>query len=121
MFLWAIATPTRLSPAAVTLIENPETELFVSAVTAWEVATKIRLGRLPEAERVVTGYATHLAMLGARELGVTTHHALKAGLFAVEHRDPFDRMLAAQAICEGMTLISNDQAFGRFRDLSTQW
>jgi PIN domain nuclease of toxin-antitoxin system len=121
VFLWAIASPTRLSPTAFALIENSETELLVSAVTAWEIATKYRLGRLPEAERVVAGYDAHLAMLGARELAVASNHALKAGIFALEHRDPFDRMLAAQAICEGVVLISNDQVFGRFPDLSTQW
>lgn len=62
-----------------------------------------------------------MTMLGARELPVTSAHALSAGLFAVEHRDPFDRMLAAQAIAEGVLLVTADPAMALFPGLELRW
>ncbi|MGH2387801.1 MAG: type II toxin-antitoxin system VapC family toxin [Chloroflexota bacterium] len=119
--LWAFSNPHRLSQAAHTLLENPNTALLVSAVSAWEIATKYRLGKLPGAERIVKGYLAHLTTLGTRELPVSSEHALSAGLFAVEHRDPFDRMLAAQAIAEGVPLVTSDPAMALFPGLATYW
>jgi len=119
--LWAFSSPYKLSPAARTLLENPDTAVLVSAASAWEIATKYRLGKLPGAERIVKGYLAHLTTLGARELSVGSAHALAAGLFAVEHRDPFDRMLAAQAIAEGVPLVTADPAMALFPGLATFW
>lgn len=121
VLLWALATPDKLSPAARTLLEDPHTALLVSAVSAWEIATKYRLGKLPAAEPIISAYAAHLVTLGACELPVTSAHALTAGSFAVDHRDPFDRMLAAQAIMEGVPLITADQALAVFSGLVTKW
>lgn len=121
VLLWALATPDKLSTAARSLLEHPQTELLVSAVSAWEIATKHRLGKLPAAEPIISSYAAHLITLGARELPVTSAHALAAGSFAVDHRDPFDRMLAAQAIIEGVPLITNDPAMAMFSGLMTRW
>jgi PIN domain nuclease of toxin-antitoxin system len=119
--LWAMASPSKLSPTARALLEDPETELLVSAASAWEIATKYRLGKLPGAQSLITGYATHLTTLGARELPIASAHALAAGLFAVQHRDPFDRMLAAQAIAEGVPLLTSDRDLAVFPGLVTQW
>jgi PIN domain nuclease of toxin-antitoxin system len=119
--LWAFASPDRLSPAVHALLQNPRTDVLVSAVSAWEIATKYRLGKLPSAERIVTGYLGHLKTLGARELPITSAHALAAGLFAVEHRDPFDRMLASQAIAEGIPLITADPLMALFPGLVARW
>lgn len=119
--LWAFAQPERLSPPVRALLENAQTEVLVSAVSAWEIATKFRLGRLPGAEKIVRGYAAHLVTLRARELPIVSAHALTAGLFALEHRDPFDRMLAAQAIAEGVPLITTDSVMAVFPGLVTLW
>lgn len=119
--LWAFANPNRLSPTARALLEDPRTELLVSAASAWEIATKYRLGKLPGAERIVRGYAAHLITLGARELPIVSAHALTAGLFVVEHRDPFDRVLATQAIAEGVPLVTADPLMAVFSGLITQW
>lgn len=119
--LWAIASPDKLSPSVRALLEDPQTDVLVSAASAWEIATKYRLGKLPGAERIVMGYAAHLVTLRARELPLTSAHALAAGLFAVEHRDPFDRMLAAQAIAEGMQLLTSDPMMAVFPGLVTHW
>jgi len=121
VLLWAFASPDRLSPPARTLLEDPRTDALVSAASAWEIATTYRLGKLPGAERIVMGYTAHLITLRARELPIVSTHALAAGLFAVEHRDPFDRMLAAQAIAEGVPLVTADPLMALFPGLVTRW
>ena len=119
--LWALLEPRRLSAAASALIRDPANVVLVSAATAWEIATKLRLGRLPHAGAVVAAYDAHLARLRADELPVRSQHALLAGRFPVAHRDPFDRMLAAQAIVEGARLVTVDPAFDQFADVQTSW
>jgi PIN domain nuclease of toxin-antitoxin system len=93
----------------------------VKSASAWEIATKYRLGKLPGAERIVMSYAAHLTTLGARELPVVSAHALAAGLFAVDCRDSFDRMLAAQAIAEGVPLVTDDPMMALLPGLLTRW
>ncbi len=119
--LWALAEPRRLSGRAAELITAPTNVVMVSAASAWEIATKYRLGRLPGAGSIVDGFAAHLAMLRAEELPIRSVHALQAGSFDVQHRDPFDRMLAAQAVVEGVPLVTNDSAFAAFPALKTLW
>ena len=74
--LWALAEPLRLSPRISGLIREASTEVIVSSASAWEIATKQRLGRLPEAGPIVVGYASHLEMLRAEELPIRSAHAL---------------------------------------------
>ena len=119
--LWALAEPSRLSRRGIQLLRDPSTAVLVSAASAWEIATKHRLGKLGGAGAILAGYKSHLAVLRAEELRISSAHALKAGAFSVEHRDPFDRMLAAQAILEGAPLLTDDAAFRAFPDLETVW
>jgi PIN domain nuclease of toxin-antitoxin system len=119
--LWALAEPEQLSPRVAALIRDATTTLLVSAASACEVAAKYRLGKLPGAEALVAGYTAHLRTLGGDELPIRTEHALKAAGFDVEHRDPFDRMLAAQAIVEGVSLATNDPALRMFNEVATMW
>ena len=112
--LWALAEPRRLSPQASALIKSPANEVVVSAASAWEIATKFRLGRLPGAEPIVAGFAAHLSTLRAEELPIRSIHALRAGSFVMDHRDPFDRILIAQALVEGMTLVNVDAKFAPY-------
>lgn len=121
VLLWALADPRRLSTTAASLLRNPANFLLVSAASAWEVATKQRLGRLPDAEAIVGAYRAHLDILRAEELPISSAHALRAGGFRVKHRDPFDRMLAAQALLEGVPLMTDDPAFARFAGLQLVW
>ena len=97
-FLWAVREPTKLSVHAEDLISTRDNELVVSALVIWELAIKYRSGRLPEAAPVVNDYAATLVRLGASSLPITHSHTLHAGLLPWEHRDPFDRLLAATAI-----------------------
>jgi PIN domain nuclease of toxin-antitoxin system len=118
--LWALMEPHRLSARAREIIEDPENTVLVSPASAWEIATKHRLGRLPEAESVVRGFQRHLATLMATELPITCEHALLAGSLRADHRDPFDRMLAAQGLIEGIALVTSDPAFAALR-VPTVW
>ena len=88
-----------------------------------EVATKVRLGKLPEAEKLVTSTAWLAALrrLRAEELAITTAHSLAAGSLDWPHRDPFDRLLAAQAILEQVPLVSIDPVFSTLPQLTVVW
>ncbi len=112
--LWALVEPGKLSPAAVEVIENPQNTVVVSSASAWEIAIKYQLGRLPEARSVIDGYHRHLRVLRAVELAMNSEHAIRAGSFDAEHRDPFDRMLAAQSLIEGLPLVSKDSLLRLF-------
>jgi PIN domain nuclease of toxin-antitoxin system len=112
--LWAISEPDRLSRRARDAIATNENELLVSSASAWEIATKHRLGKLAGAEVLLASYTNQLERLGAVDLAVTSAHALVAGSFDVDHRDPFDRMIAAQAAVEGLDVVSSDPAFAGF-------
>jgi PIN domain nuclease of toxin-antitoxin system len=114
-FLWAIFEPKKLSKTARQTLENAQTSVRVSSVTAWEIATKYRIGKLPLGQAMVGSYAKYLARFAAEELPVTSEHALVAGSFRSAHRDPFDRMLAAQSQCEALPLVTCDAAFREFR------
>ncbi len=112
--LWALMTPEKLSPRARGFILAPDNELLVSTACAWEIATKHRLGKLPEAGAVLSDYSGALQQLMAFELPISSAHALLAGQLTQAHRDPFDRILAAQATLEGLTLVTADRVFQMF-------
>lgn len=121
VFVWSVSSPDRLSPSARRQVEDPANRLLVSAATAWELATKTRLGRFPEAEPIVAQYRELVVELGAHELAITGAHALRAGGLRWDHRDPFDRMLAAQALMEHATLVTRDGAFADLGGLDVSW
>jgi len=119
--LWALTEPGRLGSQARQVLTDSSHELVVSAASAWEVATKQRIGRLPQADVLVGAYGRHLDRLGVTRLPMTEEHALLAGQLDWSHRDPFDRMLAAQAMSETLTLITRDPAFADLRGIATIW
>ena len=94
--------------------------LLVSAASAWEIATKFRLGKLPQAEVLLDTWDDALDRLKADQLPIDAAHARRAGLYAAAHRDPFDRLLAAQAEIVGVPLVTTDSAFIDF-PISTIW
>lgn len=109
--LWWWVDDPQLSAAARRLIQSADSEVLVSAASAWEVATKQRLGKLPGLPAdLCAKWLMLLQADGFLSLDITTDHALKAGKLNGEHRDPFDRMLAAQAQAEEATLVSSDAA-----------
>lgn len=119
-FLWRAVGSARLSARAAQAIDDRANEVFVSAASAWEVSTKTRLGKLPEGTQVLLRFAATIADLYAEQLPMSVEHSLLAGSFGMEHRDPFDRMLAAQAATEGALLVTADPAFADF-PVTTLW
>ena len=114
VLLWAAAYDELLSPRARQLMQAQRNEVFVSAASAWEIATKYRLGKLPKAQALVDDFVSTIQSAGYVPLPISLEHALRAGRLAADHKDPFDRMLAAQAIHEDLALISNDEQFDVF-------
>ena len=96
------------------LIEDRQIPLYVSAVTGWEVATKVKLGKWPEAAPLLPGLSTVALRAGLRLLDVTLEQAEYAGSLPLIHRDPFDRFLAAQALLLDMPVATVDPAFKAF-------
>lgn len=109
VFLWLLSEPDRLSDDLRSILDDPRHSLLVSAVSGIEIATKTRLGKL-EGQAVLTTWARTVASIGARELAVTGEHGILAGSIHWEHRDPFDKLLVAQAVLEPATLVSRDAA-----------
>ena len=113
-FLWAVAQPEKLSAKARQAIRNGDNELFLSPASVWEIATKSRIGKLPNADKILEELPAIVLKLRASDLPITRLHAQRAGGYTSAHADPFDRMLAAQADIEGLTLISKDRALRQF-------
>ncbi len=109
--LWAITADDRLSKRAHSVLASFANEVFVSAATAWEITTKHRLGKLPSADGLVADFDRIVQELGFRALPISLEHAQRAGSLPGAHRDPFDRMLIAQAQSENLPLVSNERIF----------
>jgi PIN domain nuclease of toxin-antitoxin system len=112
--LWWLAEPERLSPVAHAAIADGNNQVLASAASGWEIATKARLGKLPAASELVDDLPHLLASQGFELLPITLRHGLHAGGYAMPHRDPFDRLLAAQAELDRLTLVSLDPALQAF-------
>ena len=119
VLLWALLEPQKLSPALRSALEDSDNTLVVSAASAWEIATKWRLGKLQQARIVVENYPMALHRLAAVDLPISGAVARQAGLWDVPHRDPFDRLLAAQARSDDLVLASTDPAFAQFEGVMT--
>ena len=113
-FVWWIADSERLSGAARTLIADVTNEIFVSAASAWEIATKYRLGKLPEADALASDLSGHIDRQGFGELAIGVADAERAGRLPGPHRDPFDRMLIAQALPRDLPIVSTDSVFDAY-------
>jgi PIN domain nuclease of toxin-antitoxin system len=113
--LWWLDGDTSLSPAAREAIASESNEIFLSAASAWEITTKYRLGKLPGAAAVAEDIVECVASQGFLELPITLVHGQTAGALPGPHRDPFDRMLIAQALAEGLVLVSNEVVFDSYR------
>jgi PIN domain nuclease of toxin-antitoxin system len=119
--LWAVQEDHKLGLSARAVIEQMENKLFVSAISAFEIGNKHRLGKLPGYTHVVENYHEIVRKLGAAELPVCAAHAYYAAKLEWAHRDPFDRILAAQAAQESLILITCDTAFSELLWLPLLW
>lgn len=109
-FLWWMADSRRLSEKAHQSIADHANDIVVSAASAWEIATKFRIGKLPNGEAVALDIAGHIADQGFEELSITVGDAERAGRLPGPHRDPFDRMIIAQSLTHGLVVVSIDAA-----------
>lgn len=114
--LWWRADERRLSSAALAAMEDGSVRLFYSAASVWEIAIKHAKGRL----EVPDGLLDTMGQRGFSELPILSDHAILAGSLPAHHRDPFDRMLVAQAQCEGLTLVTRDPRIAAY-EVSTLW
>ncbi|MGR6963001.1 type II toxin-antitoxin system VapC family toxin [Geodermatophilus sp. URMC 61] len=119
--LWVLLDPERIPAETLATVRAPDTTVHVSAASAWEIATKHRSGKMQGAAAVVSGYREHLARLRAAELPITGHHALTAGTLQWSHRDPFDRVIVAQALLESLTVVTSDAVLTEFPAIRTLW
>lgn len=118
---WVVRQADRIPAAASELLTDPGNELLVSAVTPWELGIKHRSGRFAEAGPFLLALDRYLETLGATELPISIKHSLVAGQLEWAHRDPFDRMLAAQAITENAVLVTADAAFTTLGGVRVAW
>lgn len=104
VFLWALSNAAELTASARAAIVDPRNEVFVSAITGWEISVKRAKGKI----RAPANLATLIVDRGFTHLPLTFHHAEQAGNLPMHHRDPFDRFLIAQAQAEGLVLVTRD-------------
>lgn len=113
-FLWWLAGNPRLSSTAQDVIGDEQNKAFVSAAAAWETATKHRIGKLPEANEMAFDVRGCIARQGFEELAIDVDDAERAGRLPGPHRDPFDRVLIAQAQARNLPIVSKDSIFDRY-------
>lgn len=118
--LWWLLDDPQLSPRAHACIGSEENEVFASAASAWEIATKVRLGKLPQAVQLSQNLEIYMSRAGIGVLDITLAHAALAGRLEWTHRDPFDRMLAAQSQIERAPLVTLDSVFAT-NGIATIW
>ncbi len=112
--IWAANEPDRLPNAVRAAIEDPVNHIWISAVSAIEVAIKFQIGKLEGADELAERFEKVIAGFGFEPLPISVAHASLAGLLPFEHRDPFDRMLIAQSQIEQYSLVSNEKLFDQF-------
>ncbi len=111
--LWWFGDDPALSPKARRTIARADNEVMVSAASAWEIAIKNKSGKL-DAQRLLDRFENEVMEEGFLGLPVTLGHAVRAGSLVEHHKDPFDRMLVAQALAENLPIISNDPIFDKY-------
>ena len=112
--IWATLAPASLSLEASSLILDEANVILVSAASAWEIATKVRIGKLPGAETLENEFLDVMEDAGYTLLAIDVESALRAGRLVGEHRDPFDRMISAQALAEDIPVLSADAKLDTF-------
>lgn len=120
-FLWATYEVAKLSDPAKMAMNDKNTQKFVSAASAYEIMNKYRLKKIPDFAYVADNYFEVVRALGAFELPINSRHAHLAGKLEWSNRDPFDRLLAAQAFTEKLALITSDRAFDSLFWLNVLW
>ena len=119
-FAWWMIEPARLAPKAYNSISDPDNEVHVSAVSIWEMSIKHHVGRWPEIGATLTDLKRQMHETDFLELPITLAHGLEAGRLRGPHRDPFDRLLIAQARIDGLVIVTADRVFAAY-GVPTLW
>ena len=114
LFYWIVLGSSRLRPEHRLAVAAQREPVFVSAVTGWEIATKVKLGKWPEAAPLLPDIVEKVRAAGLTVQPLTLEQSVCAGGFDVPHKDPFDRLIAAQALDLDLTLVTVDPAFALF-------
>lgn len=112
--LWSFISPSSISSEAREILAEKSVEVLVSSASAWEIATKVRLGKLPEAEELERRFVEALEEVGYKLVAIDADTALRAGRLVANHGDPFDRILAAQALALDIPILSKDPQLDLF-------
>jgi PIN domain nuclease of toxin-antitoxin system len=112
--LWWMTDDSALPVSVRELLSKNANEILVSAASGWEIATKLRLGKLPIPIELIRDLAEHLAVAHFEKFSITMEHSVRAGLLPGPHKDPFDRMLISQAQEENIPIVSNDKIFDSY-------
>lgn len=112
--LWWLADDPALTRPARKAISETKNTVLVSAASAWEIATKVRLGKLSSALFLTDDFSGYIEREGFQILAISGEHAIRAGLLPGIHKDPFDRMLIAQSHADNMPIVSNESLFDRY-------
>lgn len=118
--IWAVEQPAQLSASVRSVLEDASNQLLISAATVWEIAIKVGLGKLSLSMPYREWMNRVIADLGATLLPITIEYAGVQAILPIHHRDPFDRMLIAQARVENVPFVSNDNAFDQY-GISRLW
>jgi PIN domain nuclease of toxin-antitoxin system len=108
VLFWWLSDRAKLSPVALLTIADRNNEVYVSVASVWELAIKVGLGKWPEARHLIENFDTELVAESFAVLPISVAHARFAGFLGTPHKDPFDRLLVAQALAEGLILVTSD-------------
>ena len=114
VFLWAVMTPEKLTERARSIFLDPQAELLISIATPWEMAIKTSVGKLQNGAVILANFESRLASGGYRVLETSVKHTIQSGLLPRHHKDPFDRLLIAQALDLDLPILSSDEIFDRY-------
>jgi PIN domain nuclease of toxin-antitoxin system len=114
VWLWSLKSPELIGDEGRQILEHGEEEIYLSAVTTWEISIKMRLGKLSFAGPPAQHVPRFMAKQGLRPLSVTHSHAAKVYELPTHHNDPFDRILVAQALVEDMVILTADRFFRKY-------
>ena len=109
--LWSLVKPEKLPPAVRHAIQSAENEAYASVASAWEISIKVAIGKLDFDVQVLE---RGLAASGIQALGITLQHTARIARLPLHHRDPFDRMLVAQALTESLTIVTRDRDLAKY-------
>src|ERR1700722_4382408 len=114
VWLWSVGPTEKIGRAGLEILSRGSEEIYLSAVSSWEIAIKAKLGKFKLPEEPGSYVRSRQAVQGIRSLSVTQDHSLKVYDLPLHHSDPFDRLIIAQALIEGMVILTSDRAFQKY-------